>query len=724
MNFHVIKENDLFYLSDLQGMCKHGSENVSEGGLFTRDTRVLSRLNWLTRPDSLVLLESESKEGYQCHYLYTNRPPAQEGDIPRESILVTRSQSVDGRVLKESGIIRNYSGDDVQIAVLYEIDADFADMFEVRGFAKSFDREVQVSVSGNVCSYRYTARDGRTMKTSVELSTADGPRAWVPLGDTAMQGKFTLHVPAHGHAAWELVVTPSVEGVCNIDAPAHSSGNVFGDAESYAMNADVHRSYERWFARMPRIQGDDRFVAWYTQGLKDIRMLLTDFGYGRFLVAGVPWYAVPFGRDSLIAARQMMAAAPEIARGTLATLAHFQGSEVNPRRDEQPGKILHELRDGELSRLDVLPFHPYFGSIDSTPLFLVVLADYFLWSGDREFVEQMLPSVRNAFRWIEQYGDRDGDGFVEYWCESDGGIANQGWKDSGDSMMHGNGQLATGPIALVEVQAYVHKAYTNWAQIFALFDDDAESIRCQERANKLQQAFVQHFYDAERNLLALALDGEKRPLLVASSNMGQVLWSDILPPEIGVAVARRMLDPDLFNGFGIRTLSAEEINYNPLSYHNGSVWPHDTSLILSGVRRYGGWDLAEPIVNGLLLAQDGFAHGRLPELFCGFSSREVEKPVPYPVSCSPQSWAAAVPVFVLEQLLGMEPCAPFGRMSLNPHLPTGMDDLVIEDICAGQGKFSVALHRTDGELLVSILENTTGLVIDVCTSMKGVMSKA
>ncbi|GMA58451.1 glycogen debranching enzyme [Alicyclobacillus sacchari] len=721
MNFHVIKEDDLFYLSDVQGMSARESENVSGSGLFTRDTRLLSRLNWVTKPDSLVMLESESKEGYEYHYLYTNRPPVQAGDIPRESILVTRSQTVDGHVFKESGIIHNYSGSPIEMAISYEIDADFADMFEVRGFAAPFEREVHVDVQGNVCSYSYTARDGRKMKTDVEILAGDFVCSWTPLRDTAMQCEFTLCVPAHGHVVWALVARPSIDDTSRANSQSFSSENVSG---SKGVHLDVHRSYEEWFSRMPRVAGDDRFAAWYTQGLKDIRMLLTDFGYGRFLVAGVPWYAVPFGRDSLIAARQMMMAAPDIARGTLATLAHFQGKEVNPRRDEQPGKILHELRDGELSRTDVLPFSPYFGSIDSTPLFLVVLADYFQWSGDRAFVREMLPAVKRAFEWIEHYGDRDGDGFVEYWCESDGGIANQGWKDSGDSVMDVHGQLATGPIALAEVQAYVHKAYTNWARIFDLFGDDAESIRCFNRAHELQQAFLHHFYDPGKNLLALALDGGKKPLLVASSNMGQVLWSDILPLEIGMSIAKRMLEPDLFSGYGIRTLSAEEVSYNPLSYHNGSVWPHDTSLILAGMQKYGGWALAEPIVSGLLMAQDGFAQRRLPELFCGFAIDEVEKPVPYPVSCSPQAWAAAVPVFVLEQMLGMEPDAPSGRMTLHPHLPREIDRLTIEDICVGQGKFSVTLYRADDEVQASVLANTTGLTIDVLTSMKGVMSKA
>ena len=735
MNFRVIKENDIFYLSNLLGDSPAIDGRAGETGLFTRDTRVLSRLEWLTVPDALVLLEAESTEGYENRYRYTNRPPGNGSAILRESILVTRYQSVNGIGLFENGTIENYSLEDIRLSIAYIVDADFADMFEVRGFAKPFERQVESRVDEGTCQFTYLAKDERKMTTNVvlrqtELTNVESVKndlisgTFEQLSQTAYRATLQLTIPSRGTVCWTLSVVPEiVERGVALKAIASSSidtENVLGS--KYEEDYFVRSMYQKWFTSMPKISGDRRFSDWYQQGLKDIRMLQTDLGYGQFLTAGVPWYAVPFGRDSLIAARQMMLASPIIARGTLATLAHFQGNKVDLIHDEQPGKILHEIRDGELSRLDILPFAPYYGSVDSTPLFLILMAEYLMWTGDKAFVQSLMPQVDRALQWIESYGDRDGDGFVEYWREADGGIANQGWKDSGDSVMHKDGALATGPIALAEVQGYVHKAYRMWSRIYSEFGQPDMASHYQSKADALQAAFIQKFYLKEQGIIALALDGNKQPLAVASSNMGQVLYSDILPSEVGKAIAHRILLPDLFNGYGIRTLSSHEVIYNPLSYHNGSVWPHDTSLILSGVRRYGSWKLAAEIVSGLLLAQDSFEYHRLPELFAGFSTQESNRPLPYPVSCSPQAWAAAVPIFVLEQILGIEPDIALGMIRLDPYLPADMNELTVEGIPVFRGHLSIHLVRMNNELAIDIPMNSTGLSITMPDCVRGVMT--
>ncbi|SIS80099.1 amylo-alpha-1,6-glucosidase [Alicyclobacillus vulcanalis] len=748
MDGWVIKENDLFWYGDEEGLSAHGVENVSGHGLYTRDTRVLSALGWRMAPDVWVRLDAVAASGAESVYRYTNRPPRSEADPARESLLVERRQRVDGSCFQESGIVRNFGDRPVHLELEYQLAADFADMFEVRGFGVEHpEREVRSFIAGNVCGFNYHSSDGRAWETRAELAVATGPEgeqsrapsvAWSD-APGALCGRCPITVMPGGAVAWTLTVTPVVEdpaavvhgvgsagdvlcvseNVSRKTAPRPASGDGAG-AES-ALVACVSAP-GAWLDDAPSVAGDDAFRRWYEQGMRDLRMLQSDFGFGPFLVAGVPWYAVPFGRDSLIAARQILSAAPEIARGTLATLASFQGQREDRSRDEQPGKILHELRDGELARTGRVPFRPYYGSIDATPLFLILLADYWRFTADERFIERMLPHAERALRWMQTYGDRDGDGFLEYEREAEGGIANQGWKDSGDSMVHADGSLARGPIALAEVQAYAHRAYEAWSDMYREMGEGKKADELKGRAEELRARFLRAFWLPDKGEIAMALDGWKRPLSVASSNMGQVLLSNLLPPELAEVVARRVVDEDMFSGFGIRTLSAKERRYNPMSYHNGSVWPHDTSLIFAGLVRQGAWTEAERVFEGLMRAQAHFPHHRLPELFCGFSRDESPRPVPYPVSCSPQAWAAAVPAMVLESLLGFRPDAPRGEIALCPRLPEGMKELVVRGLRAGRGTLSVSVTRTETGVAVDILENSTGLDVTLERGAKEVMS--
>ncbi|WP_206881718.1 amylo-alpha-1,6-glucosidase [Alicyclobacillus mali (ex Roth et al. 2021)] len=739
----VIKENDLFWYGDAEGLSAHAVENVSGHGLYTRDSRVLSTLVWRIEPDVWVALDATAESGSESVYRYTNRPPRAEHEPPRESLLVERRQRVDGHCFQESGIVRNFGDRAVRLAVIYEVAADFADMFEVRGFqVEAPARTIRTRASGNVCCFSYSSSDGRTWETRVELAAHPShqgemtPARWM---ESAGVGKAELRmvVEAGGVAEWALTVRPEVRGGeegpgtgetgIGLSVSENVSSHLRGGADEGTGAETAYLSTERlsahgWLQQPPSVSGNESFRRWYEQGMRDIRMLQSDFGFGPFLVAGVPWYAVPFGRDSLIAARQILCAAPEVARGTLATLAHFQGTCVDPERDEQPGKILHELRDGELARNGKVPFRPYYGSIDATPLFLILLADYWRFTGDTPFLKRMLSHAERALAWMVHFGDRDGDGFIEYWREAEGGIANQGWKDSGDSMVHADGSLAQGPIALAEVQAYAHTAYVAWRDIYRELGEIDEAERLAKLADGLRSRFLQHFWLEDRDEIAMALDGNKRPLSVASSNMGQVLWSDILPSELAARVAKRLLQPDLFSGFGIRTLSAKERRYNPMSYHNGSVWPHDTSIVFAGLVGHGAWDEAEQIFDGLMRAQAQFPNHRLPELFCGFSREESPRPVPYPVSCSPQAWAAAVPAIVLENLLGLCPDAPREALAMMPRLPASMQELKVHGLRIGRGKLSVEIARRDGRLWMDVVENTTGLRVVAMDGAKEVMS--
>ncbi len=731
MDYHILKEDDVFYLTDRDGGIVLPTDGHVTGGLFHRDTRFLSRLEWMTDPNVLVLLESHPQNVFETFYRYTNQPPSGASRIPRESLLVTRHQWIGDNSFHEEVVLENFSLDAVQLEVGYVVDADFVDMFEVRGFQQvPFHRTISVETRDASCRYWYVAQDGWTTTTQLSLVVHDGSRnrgdrdpgvvgEWRSIhdGGTARQWNQTLIVPAQGRSSLTLTIhlarSPALT-TSHTATPGHRCSS--GTIPSGRTLEQIRRSHDDWIAQLPTVVGNTPLADWYQQGIRDIRMLQSDLGYGPMVVAGVPWYAVPFGRDSLIAARQFLLASTDVARGTLLTMAHLQGQAIRPERDEQPGKIVHEVRAGELSRLGVLPFAPYYGSIDATPLFLMLLASYFHWTGDRDLIIQLLPQVERALQWMTEYGDRDHDGFLEYWREAQEGITNQGWKDSGDSVMHGDGSFLEGPVALCEVQAYAHRAYSDWSAIYTDLGMPSHANQLRQTADNLRERFQRQFVHPDGSV-AYALDGAKRPSWVIASNLGHVLVSDLLPSPSVYEVARRMVSPAMLTGYGIRTLSEDAVRYNPLSYHNGSVWPHDTSLVAHGLRRQGHVSEALTLIENLLRAQAAFPSHRLPELFAGFSFMQYQQPVPYPVSCSPQAWAAATPVFILEQLLGLRPDAPRHRIEIDPILPQDIPTLEIHQIRLGHGTLSIKLTRRDRVIEWDVLANSTGW--DLIQAAKG-----
>jgi glycogen debranching enzyme len=385
------------------------------------------------------------------------------------------------------------------------------------------------------------------------------------------------------------------------------------------------------------------------RGTDDLRVLLTDIGSGLFPVAGLPWFGVPFGRDSLIAALQLLPFNSNIAKATLKTMAFYQGTKVDPWRDEQPGKILHEIRYGELANTNQIPFAPYYGSVDSTPLFLMLLVEYVKWTRDLELVKQLEDNIERALNWIDEYGDRDGDLFVEYHQEAQKGIANQGWKDSGDSVVHRNGDLQS-PIALCEVQGYVYQAKKGISTIYGAlgYGDKAEAL--DEQAERLKKEFNHVFWMEDVEFYAIALDEHKQQVGTITSNPGHLLQSGILSNDRAKKIANKIVNKNMFSGYGIRTMSKGEAGYNPMSYHNGSVWPHDNSMILLGLSKTNQKEDMKKVVQGLITASTHFEYDRLPELFCGYDD-SIKNVVPYPVACSPQAWAAGTPLTFVQSLL-------------------------------------------------------------------------
>lgn len=715
MNFHVIKEADLFFLTDKYGFVPDKAKDSYGYGLFTRDTRVLSRFECSFAPLEFTLLDSDTTHNYQNAYRLMNKP-ATDGSVDRDSLFVTRSQIVDGERLVENMTIRNYGDRQAILPVEYRLDSDFDDMFEVRGYAPHVKKSaVQRVAHHNYLSFTYSALDGQVIQTVVHLNVLGNTSANVNYrasqGDSTLSVRTILEIPAGEEVALVVTVYPLTDGTIIPTLPV---------VDPVMIQAKISQRYDAWMNSVPRVRSTRSFDRWYEQGLRDVRMLLTDVGYGALPTAGVPWYAVPFGRDSLITSLQLLPVAPEVARATLLTMSVHQGTQVRPDRDEQPGKIMHEMRVGELTRIGAVPFGPYFGSIDSTLLFLILVVEYFSFTSDESLLEQILPHVSRALAWLEDYGDRDDDGFVEYYEEANGGIANQGWKDSGDSVRHQNGDFAKAPIALCEVQGYSYKALMGCAALYDHAGMKTEADRCHKSADQLATHFIKEFWLENQSSIALALDGDKRPVAVVSSNMGQVLFSGILPQPIADQLIDRLMQDDMFTGYGIRTLSQEERVYNPLSYHNGSVWPHDNSLIFLGMQKYGHTVAMSRVISGLLKAASHFELYRLPELFCGFSTTQASSPVPYLVSCSPQAWAAATPVLALQALLGLTVDGYNKMIILSPTLLADMPYMEIQGLRLGSGQLDLMISRTNqGDVATTVVTNTTGWQVSIVESRLG-----
>jgi glycogen debranching enzyme len=441
------------------------------------------------------------------------------------------------------------------------------------------------------------------------------------------------------------------------------------------------------------------------RSLRDLHMLQTTLQGQHFFAAGVPWFVTLFGRDSLIAALQMLAYDPRVAAQTLRLLARYQGQKVDAWRDEEPGKIMHELRVGELAHLNEIPQTPYYGTIDATPLFLILVAQHAAWTGDLTLFRDFRSNIERALVWIATYGDSNGDGYLEYQSASDKGLSNQGWKDSGDAVVNDDGTLAQPPIALVEVQGYVYLAKTSLAGLYAQAGEADRAAQLQREAQELRTRFNRDFWLAEKHYYALALQAEHRPVAVIASNPGQALWTGIADPDKARQTVARLMADDMFSGWGVRTLSTHERRYNPIGYHLGTVWPHDNALIAAGFRRYGFHDEAGRIFTGMVEAATHFTHYRLPEVFAGFRRVDYGIPVRYPVACHPQAWAAGSIPFLLMTALGLVPEAFAQRLRIvQPVLPDFLHQLEVHRLRVGDGYADLRFARhTDGSVAIRVL---------------------
>lgn len=694
----TLKHGDTFALFD-----RHGdlAATIADGpeGLYHEDMRFLSRLRVSIEKHPLMLLSSTVQSNNAVLDVDLVNPDLMRGDLvelPKDTIHISRMKFLWNAACYEILSVRNYDEQTRRVRLDVEFDADFKDIFEVRGFARQSHGSVQVKVCApNHVQFNYASVDRIARSTEIFFT----PR---PQNLFSRRASFELELPPKKRRAILMTTHCRVEQHAierRMLVAARSARKALRDASHRAATLDTSSSVINEVL---------------CRSMADITMLVTDTEHGPYPYAGVPWFSTPFGRDGLITALHTLWICPTLARGVLRFLADTQAIEEDPLRDAEPGKILHETRRCELARLGEVPFARYYGSVDSTPLFVVLAGLYWQYTCDRSTIERIWPNIQAALRWIDSYGDIDGDDFLEYRRKADTGLFNQGWKDSGDAVFHADGQIAEPPIALCEVQGYVYLARLMAAQMAEAMGQTVLAATQLTRANQLRERFNDEFWDDELGMYALALDGEKRPCRVRSSNAGQLLFTGIATPERAARVAQTLNTREFFSGWGIRTISARERRFNPASYHNGSIWPHDNALIALGLAKYG---LSTHVTQLTQAIFDAAAHmdlRRLPELFSGSQRRRGKGPVLYPVACAPQAWAAATPFALLQACLDLQIEAAQRIVHLrHPRLPPSLDSLCIRNLPVGSARLDLLLRRHGEDVAVNVLRKDGDVDVDV-----------
>lgn len=692
----VLKNGDTFAVFDRRGdidMLGHTAQ-----GLYHDETRYLSQ--WVLRlgKDRPLLLSSSVKDDNSCLSVDLTNPDIHlDGQlaVARGTLHIERSKFVWKASQYERVRIRNYSLSPVEGRISVQFATDFSDIFEVRGVKRERRGErLAQTVKSDEVVLRYRGLDGVLRQTCVRCSPP-------PDEISASVISLKLSLPPKGEQT--IVFSVSCEP-CEHSAPSAAYEFVsLAAAESFAQMKE----------REPHIfTGNEQFNDWFNRSAADLRVMLTETRFGMYPYAGVPWFSTAFGRDGIITALETLWAWPWIARGVLTFLAATQATQTNPESDAEPGKIIHETRKGEMAALKEVPFGRYYGSVDATPLFIMLAGAYFRRTADFNFVQDIWPNIESALRWIDQYGDSDHDGLVEYRRRSKGGLVQQGWKDSADSVFHCGGEPAETPIALCEVQGYVYAAKREAADIAEALGRSDVSASLKQQAARLRSRFEEAFWCDDLGTYALALDGRKRPCRVRASNPGHCLFTGIASPEHAKRLSTLLLSEEFFSGWGVRTLGSHEVRYNAMSYHNGSVWPHDNALIAAGIARYGHKEGAAKILTGFLDASIFLDLHRLPELFCGFPRREGEGPTLYPVACAPQAWAAASIFLLLQACLGLEiQTSPPSVLLHRAQLPEALRHIEIRNLSIGDHIVDLGVERAGQGVGVTVLRKPPDLDI-------------
>jgi glycogen debranching enzyme len=668
-------------------------------GLFHEDTRHLSRLELSLEGYRPLLLSSTLQEDNAVLSVDLANPDIYRGGrmlLSRETLHLVRSKFLWRGSCYERLAMHNFDQDAHRIRLAFRYGADFADLFEVRGSERERRGEMRIEQpTASSVLFRYRGLDDLVRTTRIDFDPT-------PTKIDRGEAMFELLLAPHRRTAVLVTVR------CNSEERTRRG-------EFFACFRQARNDLRAAASRAAAVDSSDAMLnRVLCRSVADLYMLVTETPEGPYPYAGIPWFSTAFGRDGIITALQMLWIDPLIARGVLRFLAAHQAREVDPERDAEPGKILHETRRGEMARLGEVPFGLYYGSVDATPLFVLLAARYFQRTGDRDTLEALWPNIEAALGWIDEFGDADRDGFVEYRAHPGKGLTNQGWKDSQDSISHADGRLATGPIALCEVQGYVYAAKREMAGVCRALGRTEAASTLDRQAEALRGRFEDAFWCEELSTYAIALDGEKQPCQVVSSNAGHALFAGIASAERAHRVAQTLLDRDSYSGWGVRTLAASARRYNPMSYHNGSVWPHDNALIGMGLSRYGFKAEALRLFDGIFEATKYMELLRPPELFCGFSRRRNRSPTLYPVACSPQAWAAAAPLALLEACLGLKCDHANGEIRFErPLLPRDINEVRIRRLRLGDATADILLRRHENDVAVNVIQrrNTLRVVV-------------
>jgi glycogen debranching enzyme len=686
----TLKHGDSFAMFDEFGDVVEMAH--SPAGLFHFDTRHLSRLYFTLEGHRALCLSSTVQPDNLTLDVDMTCPDIFQGDrlvLAKDTFHVARAKFLWEAGCYELFTVTSYAESRTRLRVALEFAADFADLFEIRGYRRSRRGAVSFEVRGPAeVAFVYDSADGLPRATRICFDPA-------PARLDSLRAEFELDLGARERRCLGVTVH------CEQGASPPQA-----DQRFFRTLRRARRTLAGERARAVKLETSNETVnAILSRAGADLQMLTTQTPHGPYPYAGVPWFSTVFGRDGILTAIETLWLDPSIARGVLRVLAANQAQHTDPAADMEPGKILHELRACELARLGEIPFGRYYGSIDSTPLFVALAGLYWQRTRDRATIEAIWPNVRAALEWIDRYGDRDGDGFVEYGRMRETGLANQGWKDSEDAVFHADGRLARAPIALCEVQGYVYLARRVAGLLAADLGDVPFSRRLFQQADALRERFEQAFWREGLGSYALALDGDKSPCEVRASNAGQLLFTGIALPERAGRVVQQLFAREFFTGWGLRTLSAREARFNPTSYHNGSVWPHDNALIALGLAEYGHAEEALALTKALFDAAAHMHLRRLPELFCGFERKRGKAPTLYPVACAPQAWAACAPFALLQACLGVEIDAASSTVILRrPRLPPFIDWLSVRGLGIGEGRLDLMCRRHDAGVAVSLLD--------------------
>jgi glycogen debranching enzyme len=699
---YTIKHGNSFLVLDSHGDL--GAASGGSDGLFHDDTRFLSRFELRFDGETPLLLGSNVRDDNSALSADLTNPDifaAGKIVLQKDTVHIVRTTFVWSKTAYQRLAVKNHGERAISFELSFGFASDFADIFEVRGLRRA-RRGVAYppSVGSDEVYLEYEGLDRVVRTTRILFDPL--PSELVP---NAARYRLSLEP---GQCA-----TIFVAFAC--DPPEQRLAKFFN-----AMR--VARRETRAAARdAATVQTSNAiFNEVLCRSMADLNMLMTTTSDGRYPFAGIPWYSTTFGRDSLITAQEILWLDSSVARGVLKRLARYQATKFDDDADAQPGKILHEMRNGEMAALREVPFGLYYGSIDSTPLFVMLAGLYAERTGDLATLKELWPSVEAALAWIDGPGDPDGDGFLEYHRTNELGLVNQAWKDSYDSVFHADGSLAQGPIAPVEVQGYVYAAKRLAARCAVLLGDHARAADLDAQATTLAERFEAAFWCPEIDTYALALDGDKRPCRVRTSNAGQLLFTGIISPQRAAIVTGELMRPRFFSGWGIRTVASDEVRYNPMSYHNGSIWPHDNALVALGFARYGHKRAAAKVLQGIFEAAAYMDLRRLPELYCGFQRRRGRGPTLYPVACSPQAWAAGTPFLLLQACLGLTFDPARQEISLhNPYLPPFLDNVMLRSVRLCEADVDLMVHRDGDAVSVEVLRTQGALRVSVVYDYAG-----